>query len=1064
MKKVLFFLSIVFFVSLQLLSQSVYQHYQDGKIWFQVKSDVLLENQLSKSKNYSNSKYSFSFIEEVKNQYGITSITRPFPKAKGSNALLHTFLLEFSSIHKVDEIIQYLESTGKVVYAEKVPYDRITYTPNDPNYNSSTQWGLFQINAGQAWNVSTGNANIIVATVDNAIETGHPDLTNQIWTNSGEIPNNGVDDDGNGYIDDVNGFDVGDNDNDLTPPNSSWDHGTHVAGITGATTDNNIGVASIGFGITIMPVKATANSSGANSVSNGYDGIYYAALNGAHVINCSWGGYGYSTTAQNIINWAWNQGSIIVAAAGNDNNDMDLSGNAHYPSNYNNVICVASSTTGDAKSSFSNYGSAVDVTAPGSNIASTVPFGSYAYMSGTSMASPMVSGLLGLMISLNPGMPQQDIVNCLISSCDNINAANPSYIGDLGSGRINAFAAMNCVSASLNNPPVADFSANYTTITAGGSVTFTDLSTYNPTSWSWNFDNQNLGGVTPSTFNGQTPPAVTYANPGTYEVALTVSNANGSDTEIKTAYITVDSASSCEIVYLDTNGVPFHFGWTPTLYSVSSPGGGYVAGVNSYDDVAKAEYFTNATTGAYQYLVGTYIWFGKLYSANTNKTVDINVWDGTGGTPGSILATKTMTIAELQAGGSIPFIEFDNAVPIPASGEIFVGIDFSNLSYTANDTLAIVTNASGESPVNTAWEKWNTNTWHAYSETNSWGISLSHYIMPWLTNDTTVATITASATTICEGDIVNFDATGSTFQDTLVWTFFGGSPNSSTNVQQSVAYNNAGTYTAYLEVIGGGCSLYDIDSVSITVNPTPVVTISASADSICLGSSVTITAGGANTYLWTPGGQTTPSITTSPTNTTTYTVTGTSSGCSNVNSVTIYVTNTPVANATYSPMPVCPGQTVTFDGTSSINPGTYTWYFPAGSPSVSSANGPFASLTFNTSGTHPYSLIVSNACGSDTLNSTFTIDVCTGVNKMSEKEFVNAFFTNSNLILNTANLNSGNYQLKLFNGLGQLIYDENLYLNDNNQSIIVETNNLSKGLYFVHLQNKDSQFIIKLIK
>jgi PKD repeat protein len=684
-------------------------------------------------------------------------------------------------------------------------------------------------------------------------------------------------------------------------------------------------------------------------------------------------------------------------------------------------------------------------------------------MSGTSMASPMVSGLLGLMISLNPGIPQQDVVNCLISSCDNINAANPSYIGDLGNGRINAFAALNCVSATLNNPPVADFSANYTNITAGSSVTFTDLSTYNPTSWTWNFDNQNIGGVTPSTFIGQTPPPVTYANPGVYEVSLTVSNANGTDTEIKTAYITVDSASSCEIVYLDTNGYPLHFGWTPTLYTVSSPGGGYVAGVNSYDDLAKAEYFSNATTGAYQYLVGTYIWFGKMYSANSSKTVDINVWDGTGGTPGAILATKTMTIAELQAGGSIPFIEFDNAVPIPASGEIFVGIDISNLSYSANDSLAIVTNASGESQINTAWEKWSDNTWHAYSETNSWNISLSHYIMPWLTNDTTAAIITASSTTVCEGDIVNFDASGSTFQDTLVWTFIGGSPNNSVNIQQSVAYNNAGTYTAYLEVIGGGCSLYEIDSITITVNPMPVVSVSATTDSLCLGDTVTINASGANTYSWTPGGQTTSSITTSPSTTTTYTVTGTSSGCSNVNSITIYVTDIPVAAATYSPSLVCPGQTVVFDGTSTTNPGTYTWIFSSGSPSIPSASGPFASVSFNSSGTHPYSLITTNKCGADTLNSTITIDVCTSVNNLTENELFNAYFSNSNLVLNVASLNNGNYQLKLINSLGQLIYNENITLN-NNQSILVETNNLSNGLYFVHLQNEQSQYIVKLIK
>ncbi len=1063
MKKIILSTLLIFSVIFT-FSQTVYKYYQDGKIWFQIQPHTIKYAELKKGEDNNAIQYSFSFIEQIKDKYGITALTRPFPKAEGSPELQNTFLLQFTAIQKVDEIIAYLEKNATIVYAEKVPYDEITYTPNDTYYNSSTQWGLFQINAGQAWDIATGNANIIVATVDNAIEIAHPDLANQIWTNPGEIPNNGVDDDGNGYIDDVNGFDVGDNDNDPSPPGSTWDHGTHVAGTTGATTDNNAGVASIGFGITIMPVKATANSSGSNSVSNGYDGIYYAALNGAHVINCSWGGYGYSSTAQNIINWAWSQGSIIVAAAGNDNLDMDISGNAHYPSNYNNVICVASSTTGDAKSSFSNYGSAVDVTAPGSNIASTVPFGNYAYMSGTSMASPLVSGLLGLMISLNPGMPQQDVVNCLISTCDNIDAANPSYVGDLGSGRINAFAAMNCVSATLNNPPVANFTANYTTITAGGSVIFTDLSTYNPTSWSWNFDNQNLGGVTPSTFNGQTPPAVTYANPGVYEVTLTVSNSNGSDTEIKTAYITVDSTVGCKVVYLDTNGYPFHFGWTPALYTVASPGGGYVAGVNNYDDIAKAEYYPPAEIGGYQYIVGTYIWFGNLYSANTAKTVDIRVWDGTGGVPGAVLATKTMTVADLQAGGSIPFIRFDNAVAIPASGEVFVGIEFPNLLYSANDSLGIVTNTSGESPVNTAWEKWNDNTWHAYSETSSWNTSLSHYIMPWLTNDTTAAVITASATTVCSGDVVNFDAIGSTYQDTLVWTFTGGSPASSTNVQESVVYNNTGTYTAYLEVVGGGCSLYDIDSVTITVNPTPVVTVNSSADTICLGSSVTISASGANSYTWTPGNQISATITPSPTTTTTYTVTGTSAGCSANTSITIYVTDVPVASATYSPALACPGQTVTFDGTGSTNPGTYSWIFNAGSPSSTTATGPFASVSFGQSGTHPYSLIVTNLCGSDTLNTTVTIDVCTGINEAGQEADISAYFNDNRLMIATGNLVNGTYQVEVFNAIGQILHSENISITGKNQLISIDTYGLSQGMYLITLKNKQSQYLIKLIK
>jgi subtilisin family serine protease len=650
-------------------SQTVYNNYQDGKIWFKLKDDQILHLTISKdNKEIDLNDLRLStmpYLRKAFTSHSVTRLAQPFPKAYGSNALLKTYLIEFTDINNVDAFISDLRASGAVDYAEKVPLDKIDLTPNDPLYNSSQMWGLFQINAEQAWNVSTGSASVIVATTDNAIEITHPDLVNQIWTNTGETPGNGIDDDGNGYIDDVNGFDVGDNDNDPNPPNTSFDHGTHVAGTTGAESNNSLGVASIGYGITIMAVKSTRNNAGSNSVTNGYDGIYYAAVNGADIINCSWGGTGFSTTGQNVVNFAWNNGSIVVAAAGNDNVDNDVT--PHYPSSYSNAISVASSTGGDAKSSFSNYGAnSVDITAPGSNIRSTVPFGNYSYMSGTSMASPMVSGLLGLMKSLNPSMPNIDLINCMYSSADNIDGANPGYIGELGAGRINAFAAMNCVSLTLNSPPIAEFTANYTTITAGGTITFTDQSTYNPTSWSWNFDNQSVGGVTPATANTQGPHNVTYNNPGVYEILLTATNAYGNDTETKTAYITVTAAGSCAQLNLDdptfATLTSIHVGWNPTLYN-AGPGNGYVAGNNVYGDKAKAEYFPSAMVGGAQYVVGTYVWFGNGYSATPSTTVDINVYDATGGTPSTILGTRTVTMGDIGDGGLF-YYRFDKIFQI----------------------------------------------------------------------------------------------------------------------------------------------------------------------------------------------------------------------------------------------------------------------------------------------------------------------------------------------------------------------------------------------------------------
>ncbi|MCB0478392.1 MAG: S8 family serine peptidase [Crocinitomicaceae bacterium] len=891
-----FLCSIALFFTFTTHSQTVYPHYQDGKIYLKLKDNFPLKLVMAREGTVDYNVLSkYSFVEAVAGEYGVTSMTRPFPKANGigGDALQRTFLIKFDDHTKVDDLIRDLTSNNMVEYVEKVPLHKLTLTPNDPMH--STVWSLGVIQADLAWNISTGNSNVVVAVTDNAIQITHPDLNDAIWTNPGEIAGNGLDDDGNGYIDDVNGWDVGDDDNNPNPLNSGWDHGTHCAGTIGAETNNGIGVSSIGFGISIMPVKVTTNSASSSSVTNGYDGIYYAALTGADVISCSWGGYGYSTTGQNLVNWAWNQGSIVVGAAGNDNYNMDTGGNAHYPSNYNNVVCVASSTTSDAKSSFSNYGSAVDVTAPGSNIRSTVPNNTYAYMSGTSMATPLVSGLLGLMMSAQPGLPQQDYVDCLISSCDDISAQNPSYNGDLGGGRINAFQALNCVTAFSSNAPIADFQANFTTITAGASVQFTDLSTYNPNNWSWNFDNQSLGGVTPATANTQGPHTVTYNTPGVYEVSLTVSNGNGSDTETKTAYITVNSPAGCSQLNLDdptfASLTSIHAGWTPSLYGTT--GDGYLAGINEYGDVAKAEYFPSGMVGTSSHVVGTYVWFGAAYSGNASKTVDINVYDATGGTPGAILGTRTVTMGDIGTGG-IFYYSFNPPIAVPGSAEIAVGVDMSNLNYNGGDTMGLVTNADGEASSSIGFEKWNTGTWYTYIA--GWGVtSLSNYIFPDLTSAPPSISLSASATTICEGESVDFDATGSTYDDTLVWTFQGSNPVNSTNVMENAVYNNSGTYKAYLEVVGGGCGNYLVDSVTITVNPSPTIVISTPDPDICVGDGpITITASGASSYSWSPGGQTTAAISVSPTTTTTYTVTGSQGGCDGSASIQIEVGEIPV--------------------------------------------------------------------------------------------------------------------------------------------------------------------------
>lgn len=553
-------------------AQTVHSNYLDGKIWFKVKNDAKIQNSLTEDPKKINLEIIKGFTQ-IANKYNTTNLSKPFFAAKNSNILQRVFLIEFNDIQKVDLFIRELEALNLIEYAEKVPLTKTCLTPNDPSFSS--QWGLSMINASNAWNYFSTGSNVVIAIVDDAIERTHADLAPNLWINPGEIAGNGIDDDGNGYIDDINGYDVASNDNNPNPPTVAFDHGTHVAGIASARSNNGTGVASIGYSCKLMCVKSTSSSS---TITNGYDGVVYAAVSGADVINMSWGGPTGGITAQNIIDYAVSQGCVLVAAAGNDN-----SSSVFYPAGLNDVISVAATTSTDARASFSNYGTWVDIAAPGNNIYSTTVSNTYGNKSGTSMASPMVAGLVGLMKSLNPFMPNNDLINCLLSTTDNIDAQNPSFIGQLGTGRIDAEAAMSCVALSLNNPPIADFSANFTTISAGGSINYTDLSTYNPTTWSWSFP-----GGTPATFNGQNPPQITYNSPGVYNVVLTTTNANGSDVETKSSYITVTVASTC----LEMN-FPAPVTWIPSNYYTGATfaADGWINGMNVYLDKEKAMYF-----------------------------------------------------------------------------------------------------------------------------------------------------------------------------------------------------------------------------------------------------------------------------------------------------------------------------------------------------------------------------------------------------------------------------------------------------------------------------------------
>lgn len=409
--------AVVFIFSLTINAQTVHPWYQDGIVVFQLKpgSEIQIP-----SKNKVVEFEKLTFLSALKEEFGIFYVTQLHPKDPDQRLQL-TYQIEFDQIEKVDELSENLGKLSFIEYAEKKELHVSFLTPNDLGANTSSGtgvWHLYKMNAQQAWDLSTGNSNVKVAITDDAILTTHVDLTNKIVATY-DAPTGGA-----------NANPCGTN---------NGNHGTHVSGTAGAQTNNSTGVSSIGYNVSIMAVKI-GNCSG--SLTHGYEGINWAANNGADVINMSWGGGGSSNYGQNVCSAAVNAGSILVAAAGNN-----ASNQLFYPAGYTTVIAVASTTTNDAKSSFSQYGSWVDIAAPGSAIYSTYATSNtgYSRIQGTSMASPNVAGLLGLMKSYAPNVSNQDLINCLYSSAANIDNVNANYIGQLGAGRIDAYQALLCL-------------------------------------------------------------------------------------------------------------------------------------------------------------------------------------------------------------------------------------------------------------------------------------------------------------------------------------------------------------------------------------------------------------------------------------------------------------------------------------------------------------------------------------------------------------------------------------------------------------------------------------------
>lgn len=361
----------------------------------------------------------------------------------------------------VNEAIESFKKIDGVIEAQPNFYYRLTATPNDPDFGLAGMYGLTKINAPAAWDLSTGSPNVVVADIDTGSNYNHPDLAANMWKNPGEIPNNLIDDDGNGFVDDYYGWDFRYNDSD---PLDEHGHGTHTAGTIGAVGNNSIGVVGVNWNVRLMTIKiysASATDSTSAMLVAAYQYVLMMKNRGVNIraTNNSYGdcpeACGYDQATKDAIDALGNAGVLNVFAAGNSGTNNDAT--PFYPASYTSpsILAVGGSTSTDTR--VYNYGlTTVDLAAPASGIRSTLMSGSYGNMSGTSMATPHVTGAAALLSAYNPALSVASLKATLMNTVDVL----PAFSGfNRTGGRLN-------VGNALANQTVCSYNLSTSSISA----------------------------------------------------------------------------------------------------------------------------------------------------------------------------------------------------------------------------------------------------------------------------------------------------------------------------------------------------------------------------------------------------------------------------------------------------------------------------------------------------------------------------------------------------------------------------------------------------------------------